>query len=163
MVMPIAFRILGQAASKSNRRQIVTINGRPTPIKSKEALAFEHDALRQIPGWARQRIEGKCRITLRVFYANEQSDLDPSLIFDILQDRWKRHGEQRILIQPGVVRNDRQFREQHLYHGIDKKNPRTEVEIEPLEAQAVDMFAAPIGTMLAPLVAAEAEDDGLSF
>lgn len=155
--MPIAFRILGSPQSKANSRQIVTIAGRPTPIKSKEALAFERDALRQIPSWARQRLEGPVRVTLRIFYSSERPDLDESIVLDVMQDRYKKVGDVRHLLQAGVYRNDRQVREKHIYHGIDAQNPRTEVEIEPMQAQPVDMFAAPIGTMLKPL------EDGGSF
>lgn len=153
--MKIAFTIFGQACSKANSRQLVTISGRPAFIKSKDARAYERDALRQIPATARQRIEGPCRITIRVWYSSERPDLDPSVILDCLQDRWKRskgklkkiapgeyaEGEgERVLVQAGVVRNDRQFREMHFYHAIDKANPRAEIEIEPLVAQQVGMF-----------------------
>jgi hypothetical protein len=31
--------------------------------------------------------------------------------------------------------NDRQVREKHVFHGIDRANPRIEVLIEPLTAQ----------------------------
>lgn len=153
----IAFRILGSPQSKANSRQIVTIAGRPTPIKSKEALAYERDALHQIPSWARQRIEGPVRVTLTIFYSSERPDLDESIVLDVLQDRWKRVGGERVLIQPGCIRNDRQVREKHVFHGVDAKNPRTEICIEPLQDQAVDMFAADIGTMLNPI------EDGGSF
>ena len=142
--------ILGQACSKANSRQIVTIKGRPTPIKSKEALAYERDALRQIPPAARQRLEGPVRMTIRIWYASERPDLDESLILDVLQDRYatdKRSGA-RVLVQAGVYRNDRQVRERHVYHGIDRTNPRAEIEIEPMQAQQDEL----------PIVEREAED-----
>lgn len=147
----IAFTIIGQPASKANSRQIVTINGRPSSIKSKEALAYERDALRQIPPSARQRLEGQVRVTLRIWYASERPDLDESIVLDVLQDRWKKTGNsttdtfcgktqpERVLIQHGVYRNDRQVREKHVFHGIDRKNPRTEVVVEPLQAQQLEM------------------------
>lgn len=153
----IAFRILGQPASKANSREIVTIGGRPTPIKSKVALAYERDALRQIPSWARQRLDGPVCIWLRIFYGDERSDLDESLLLDVLQDRHKKVGDTRHLIQPGVYKNDRQVRERHVYHGIDARNPRAEIWVQPMQAQHVDMFAADIGTMLNPI------EDGGSF
>jgi hypothetical protein len=141
----IEFTILGEAASKANQRQIVTIAGRPSSIKSKKALGYERDALRQIPPKARQRLEGPVRVTLRIFYASERPDLDESIVLDVLQDRWKRLKEanpfdgkpegRRELIQPGVYRNDRQVREKHVYWGLDKRNPRTEIVVEPLVAQ----------------------------
>src|SRR5262245_57435938 len=49
----IAFTLLGQAASKANRRRFAKFGDRIASIKSPEALAFERDALRQIPAWAR--------------------------------------------------------------------------------------------------------------
>ncbi len=63
---PIKFTILGQPYSKANSRQIVTIGGRPSSIKSKEARGYERDALRQIPPVARQRLQGPVRVTLRI-------------------------------------------------------------------------------------------------
>jgi Holliday junction resolvase RusA-like endonuclease len=133
--------ILGQPCSKANSRQIVTIKGRPTPIKSKEALAYERDALRQIPPAARQRLEGPLRMTIRIWYASERPDLDESLLLDVLQDRYEtdKRTKERVLVQAGVYRNDRQVRERHVYHGIDRTNPRAEVEIEPMQAQQAEL------------------------
>lgn len=163
MVTAIAFRILGEPASKANSRKPAEVGKsgakRTIWIKSDKARAYEEDALRQIPSWARQRLEGPVKMTLRIYYCTEASDLDESLVLDVLQDRYKKMGDKRILIQPGVYRNDRQVRERHVHHGIDRANPRVELEIEPRDPQAVDMFAAPIGTMLKPLEA----DDGPSF
>lgn len=133
--------ILGQPCSKANSRQIVTIKGRPTPIKSKEALAYERDALRQIPPAARQRLEGPVRLTIRIWYASERPDLDESLLLDVLQDRYAtdKHTKERVLVQAGVYRNDRQVRERHVYHGIDRANPRAEVIVEPMQAQQAEL------------------------
>jgi Holliday junction resolvase RusA-like endonuclease len=129
----INFVIIGQPYSKSNSRKVVTIGGKPSLIKSKEALAYERDALRQIPPGCRQQLEGPVCISLKIYYASERPDLDESLILDILQDRYKGKRDQRVLTQKGVYRNDRQVREKHVYHFIDKKNPRTEVEIIPMQ------------------------------
>lgn len=151
----IRLTILGQPFSKANSRKIVVVAGRPAVIKSADALAYERDALRQIPPAARRRLEGPLRMTIGIWYASERPDLDESLILDVLQDRWKRDkvtGE-RVLVQAGVYRNDRQVRERHVYHAIDRANPRAEIEIEPLieqselaievsrETEAEDMWA----------------------
>ena len=74
------------------------------------------------------------RITLNIFYATERPDLDESLILDILQDRFDGKREARVLVQRGVYRNDRQVREKHVFHHIDRANPRAEIEVEPIEA-----------------------------
>jgi hypothetical protein len=135
----IAFTILGQAYSKANSRKIVTIGGRPASIKGKDALTFEANALKQIPPLFRLQLSGPVAVTLRMFYANERPDLDESLVLDILQDRYAsfKSGDTKIrkLVQKGVYVNDRQVREKHVYHEIDRANPRVEIFIEPLEAQ----------------------------
>jgi Holliday junction resolvase RusA-like endonuclease len=138
----ISFTILGQPVSHKNGYHIVTIGNRPAIVKSKAAIAYERDALMQIPPLARKRLTGPLRITLRCFYPNERQDLDESLILDILQDRWQSarnpHGK-RLIIQSGVYCNDRQIREKHVYHAIDKANPRVEITIEPMQAQQQEM------------------------
>lgn len=133
----IRFVILGQPCSKANSRRIVQIAGRASSIKSADALAYERDALRQIPPKARQRIEGPVRLTIRIWYKTERPDLDESLLLDVMQDRWARdkHTGERVLVQAGVYRNDRQVRERHVYHAIDRVNPRAEVIVEPMQAQ----------------------------
>jgi len=127
--------ILGEPASKANQRRIVTIAGRPSSIKSAKALAYERDALRQIPPTARVQLEGPVRLTLRIWYASERPDLDESVLLDVLQDRYAGKGERRQLVQRGVYRNDRQVREKHVYHAIDRANPRAEILVEPLQPQ----------------------------
>lgn len=127
--------VLGEPASKANSRQIVTIGQRAAVIKSAKARSYERDALRQIPPAARVRIEGPVRVTLRIWYASERPDLDESVVLDVLQDRYSGKGERRQLVQRGVYRNDRQVREKHVYHAIDRAQPRAEILIEPLAPQ----------------------------
>ena len=74
-------------------------------------------------------------MTLRIFYATQRPDLDESVVLDVLQDRYEKIGGQRVLVQPGVYRNDRQVREKHVFHAIDRANPRAEVEVESLVEQ----------------------------
>lgn len=163
----IRFTILGEPASKANSREIGVLKfrdkatgeakTRPTVRKSDKALNFEASALRQIPPAARQRLEGPVRVTIRIWYASERPDLDESVVLDAMQDRWKRdkHSGERVLIQRGVYRNDRQVREKHIYHGIDAANPRTEVEVEPLMAQQLGLLpeepAPPEPVVVAPV------------
>ena len=145
----IRFTILGEPASKANSRKIATIAGHSSLIKSEKARGFEKIALAQIPPAARQRIEGPVCATLRIFYATERPDLDESIVLDVLQDRWaaaktdKRTGIviPRRMVQAGVYRNDRQVREKHVFHGIDRKNPRVEIQIEPMQAQQMELAA----------------------
>jgi Holliday junction resolvase RusA-like endonuclease len=146
----INFTILGEPVSGKNSRELVTLPRwsekkqakvpMAASIKSKKALSYERIALLQVPQTARQRIEGPVRITARLYYASERPDLDASLVRDILQDRYVGRGDKRELIQRGVYRNDRQIVEEHYYRAVDKANPRTEIEIEPLVPQQVGMF-----------------------
>lgn len=117
------------------------IAGRPSSIKSEKALAYERDALRQIPPMARRRFDGPVRVTMTIFYASELPDLDESLILDVLQDRYaKPKNLDRHLVQAGVYRNDRQVREKHVFHAIDKRNPRTEIVVEPMQPQQATLL-----------------------
>lgn len=140
----IRITILGQPCSKSNRSQIVRLGDRVSIGKSAEAKRYIRDALRQIPPVARQRLAVPVRMTLRLWYASERPDMDESQILDVLQDQWKRNkatGE-RVLVQAGVYRNDRQVRERHVYWGLDKSNPRAEITVEPLAEQG-ELLDAP--------------------
>ena len=108
--------ILGEACSKANSRRLVRCRGKTISIKSEKALQFVASALWQL---ARHRapIEGEVSITMHIYYCTQRSDLDESLVLDILQGY--------------AYRNDRQVRERHVYHHIDKNNPRVEIIVEP--------------------------------
>ena len=131
----IRFTIFGQAASKANSRKIVhftdkiTGHRRLASIKSDAAREFERDAIMQIPSHARQMLTGPVGMVLRVFYRDERSDLDESVVLDVLQPRYEGRGNYRTLVRAGVYLNDRQVRERHAYHGIDAKSPRVEIEV----------------------------------
>lgn len=130
----ICFTILGEPASKANSRQIVVIKGRAAVIKSKKARDYEHDAQLQIPAAARVMLEGELRATIRIFYASERPDLDESVVLDVLQAKTEGAGKAKKILRRGVYLNDRQVRERHVFHAIDRKNPRVEIEIEPRNA-----------------------------
>lgn len=151
----IRFTILGECASMKNSREIVMFGKRPALKKSDKALAYEKAALLQIPADAKQMLTVPVRVTLHMHYASERPDLDPALLLDIMAAKYKKvqgalirlgggkfgyaEGERK-LIAKGVYVNDRQCREIHAYHHIDKENPRVEVEIEPLHAQQMPLI-----------------------
>ncbi len=130
--MTVRLTILGQPASKGNRRMFVKFAGKPASIKSPEARAYEKNALLQIPPHARVMLTGPVRVTMTIFYASERPDLDESVVLDVLQARYHGKGSARELHRPGVYLNDRQVREKHVYHAIDRDNPRAEIEVEEL-------------------------------
>ena len=131
----IAFTILGEPASKANSRKIVSFGGRPASIKSEKARNFEQSAILQIPNEAKQMLAGRLRATITIFYASERPDLDESVVLDVLQAKFKGTGKDRVCVRRGVYLNDRQVREKHVIHGVDRKNPRVEVEIVPVDVQ----------------------------
>ena len=112
--------VIGEPASKSNSRQLVTIHGRPAFIKSKKGRAYVESSRAQLPVLD-PLLTGKLKATIRIFYATERPDLDESLILDVMQGYF--------------YKNDRQVREKHIFHAIDRQNPRAEIEIEPIEPQ----------------------------
>lgn len=141
----VRLTILGEPASKANQRKLVTFgrgeNARPALIKSEKARGYERDAVMQIPVAARVRMQGPVRVTLTIFYASQRPDLDESVVLDVLQDRYAGKRADRRLVQPGVYCNDRQVREKHVYHAIDKANPRAEVLVEQLEPELLEVAA----------------------
>lgn len=113
--------IYGEPASKANSRRLVKSRktGAVLFIKSAKAMSYAQTALLQIPTLP-LLVTGKLRVSLWIYYASERPDLDESLILDLLQGR--------------VYENDRQVRERHVYHRIDRQQPRALIEIEELEA-----------------------------
>jgi Holliday junction resolvase RusA-like endonuclease len=117
-VQRVCLTIAGEPASKANSRKLVMIQGRPAFIKSDKARAWLASADKQVKTM-HPLMAGPLVFYCRIFYATERPDLDPSLIEDFLQGR--------------IYQNDRQLREKHLYHGIDRANPRVEIVLEPMQ------------------------------
>lgn len=120
--------ILGEPASKANSRRLVKFGDRPASIKSTKALSYEKSAILQIPDNAKKMIECDICLTAWIYYATRRPDLDESIIMDVMQAKYKKG----VLIRRGVYLNDRQIKQKHIYHGIDKLNPRAEIEITML-------------------------------
>lgn len=115
--------IEGEPASKANSRRLVRLRGRLVPIKSAKAIAYERSVAAQIaPLPYDQRLRGALAMHCRIYYASERPDLDPSLILDGLQGR--------------IYDNDRQVREMHLHHHIDRARPRAEIYLTELRDNA---------------------------
>ena len=118
--MAIRITFIGELASKSNSRRLVTHpkTGRPMFVKSQKALDYVEDAKRQV-AVREPLLLGKLKFTATIYYASERPDLDESLLLDALQSV--------------IYKNDRQIREKHIFHAIDRRNPRAEVVIEPFQ------------------------------
>jgi hypothetical protein len=131
----VSFTIRGEAASKANSREIVTIAGHPSSIKSAKARSFEAVAMMQIPGACKRMFSGPVAVTLQMHYASNRPDLDESIVLDVLQAKFTGTGKKRQLVRTGVYINDRQVVEKHVFKHIDAANPRTEITVQPVNLQ----------------------------
>ena len=109
-----AFVVYGEPASTANSRRLVSFGGKPRVIKSSKALsysdAFKHQCRSSAP------FEDDVVVSMTIYYASRRPDLDESLILDLLQ---------------GIAYvNDRQVKEKHIFWGLDKENPRCEIEVK---------------------------------
>jgi Holliday junction resolvase RusA-like endonuclease len=117
MMRSVRLILHGEPASKANSRRLVTIRGQARLIKSQKALDYVAAVKRTYPPLV-PLLEGNLRMTADVYYASRRPDLDVSLILDALE---------------GIAyRNDRQVREMHLYHHLDRENPRAEITLEEM-------------------------------
>jgi Holliday junction resolvase RusA-like endonuclease len=117
MMRSVRLILHGEPASKANSRRLVTIRGQARLIKSQKALDYVAAVKRTYPPLV-PLLEGDLRMTADVYYASRRPDLDVSLILDALQDI--------------AYKNDRQVREMHLYHRLDRANPRAEITLEEM-------------------------------
>jgi Holliday junction resolvase RusA-like endonuclease len=117
MQSEIFFTVLGEPASKANSRQLVRLNGRPMFIKSKKARDYVDAFKLQCPKLS-ALMEGDLVVHIKIYYASRRPDLDESVILDAMQGL--------------IYENDRQVKEKHVYHALDKHNPRAEIRIETL-------------------------------
>jgi len=113
---PIYLVVAGEPASKANSRKIVMFGRRPASIKSDKARSYAKDFEVQVQAIS-PLMEGELRVDMWIYYRTQRPDLDESLILDLLQGK--------------IYLNDRQVRERHVYHMIDKEDPRVEMIIQP--------------------------------
>lgn len=119
----------GQLYSKSNSRIFTYNNGRPMLFKNSKVAKYVESAKEQlIPQLRLHRpFEGSVILNADIYYKTKLSDLDISLMQDILQqEKDKQYG---IILYKGAYLNDRQIIELHLRKFHDKENPRVEMEV----------------------------------
>ena len=116
----IKFVVKGQCYSKANSRRLVSIGGKPRFIKSTQALKYAEDFAWQCP--KKETLIPKDKdvsVKMTRYYQNRRPDLDESLILDLMQGM--------------IYENDRSVKEKHIFHGIDKENPRAEIEVNVID------------------------------
>jgi Holliday junction resolvase RusA-like endonuclease len=117
MQTQVDFVVYGEPASKANSRMLVHLNGRPAFIKSAKARAYERDFQLQCKKLD-ALMEGDLVVHIKIYYASRRPDLDESVILDCMQGF--------------IYQNDRQVKEKHIYHALDKENPRAEIKVEKI-------------------------------
>ena len=119
---PVNFVIFGEPASKANSRQIVMIKKRPAVIKSKKAREYVKVFSAQCMVLPEDEIfKNDVYVKIKIFYASRRPDLDASVVLDCMQGR--------------IYVNDRQVKEMHLFHDIDREHPRAEIEVGEIIVQ----------------------------
>ena len=108
----------GEPASKANSRQIVMFGKRPAIIKSKKARDYVKAFEKQVKPLT-NLLEGDLAVHITIHYASRRPDLDESVILDCME---------RV-----IYGNDRQVKEKHIFHGLDKDHPRSEIFVWRIE------------------------------
>lgn len=132
MSKTIKLIINGQSYSKSNSRVFSYRNGKPLLFKNKKVLDYVDNARYQLkPQLGTHRVFlGPIRLKADIYYSTKLSDLDISLIQDILQEEIDK--QYNVVLFKGVYKNDRQIIELILRKFHDKENPRAEIEVTEL-------------------------------
>lgn len=120
----VATRVIwGSPQSKSNSRRIIhkKIRGRSRTLSIKSVAAMEYaHAFREQCKPEPVLLSGDLELTVKIKYRSWQSDLDESLIMDLLQGL--------------IYHNDRQIKIKHIYHeGTDQEAPYAHITVRELE------------------------------
>lgn len=109
----VKFTIHGEPASAKNQRQLIP-GPPPRIIKSKKALAYRKMFEQQCPRLD-PMFEGDVYVTMTIYYASRRPDLDEALILDCMQGF--------------IYKNDRAVKCKIITWGLDKEDPRAEIEV----------------------------------
>ena len=122
MIQSIEFVISGEPRSKANNRILLWKQKRI--IKNKKAQDYVNNFILQgaiVRNKYRDTIqfpiESVIVLTACLYYASHRPDLDESLVMDGLE-------------KSGIIKNDRQIREKHIYWKLDKENPRAKILLQ---------------------------------
>lgn len=120
----IELNIQGKLLSKSNSRVFTTRGHRPMLLKRPEAIDYTNSAILQIRSQLRNHVPytRPVSIEVHVWYKSKLSDLDVSLLQDVLE-------------KSEVYQNDRLVHVIHAFKYFDKDNPRVIVRIHEIEKE----------------------------
>lgn len=114
--------ILGNVPSKANSYRIITIKGHGSLAKTPAMRKYEQSFFMQCGRYRDRMITGYFKLELDVYFPTMRQDLDNSLkiVLDCLQSC-------------KAIKNDNRCVEIHTRKFIDKKEPRIEFTITPVE------------------------------
>jgi len=117
---PVMLTILGQPVSMKNNYVLVKSvkHGRTFMLPNDKVKKYQRAFNKQVPVLS-PLISCEVSVTMRIFYASRQPDLNEDQILDLLQKR--------------VYENDRQIWEKHIFKALDRENPRAEIIVAPIE------------------------------
>lgn len=122
----IKLTLLGRPATKKNSGRIVKCGNFPKLLPSKAYTQYEANCLKQITGAHKGKIKGKCWVKALYWLPDRRWWPDLLGVEQATGD---------ILQKAGVIANDKDIIswDGSRIAGIDKDNPRTEVEIREVE------------------------------
>jgi len=129
-----------QPASKHNSRKRMMLGKHVKYVLSDAAYAFKQMADLQIPNSARIMMRGRVMVSMLLIYASDQPDLDDTIVCDVLQTEFIGPAKNGLVKRPGVIINDRQIVEKHLYKSIVAEHPRAIIQVDELEAWDRTMY-----------------------
>lgn len=114
--------IIGQVPSKSNSYRIITIHGHGSLAKTPATRKFEQSFYMQCGRYRDHMITSYFKLDLDVYLPNMAHDIDncAKVVLDCLQSC-------------KAIKNDNRCVELHMRKFIDKKEPRVEFTITPVE------------------------------
>lgn len=129
----ITVTINGQSYSKCNSRIFTYRGGKPLLIKNNKVSQFVDDAILQLKPQIGllEPFEGTVKLEADIYYKTKLSDLDISLIQDILQQQ--KDKKTGYITFKGVYLNDRQVHDIHIRKHHDKENPRAIIRITEID------------------------------
>ena len=116
----VSLTIFGVCYSMKNSK--IPRRNAPGMLKHPKARQFEKDFLVQVRPEHRKELGSRkrpLRSIVTVYYPSLRQDLDPALVYDLLQTT-------------RVVMNDRYIREKHEFAEVDRKNPRVEILVSEI-------------------------------
>lgn len=119
------FVVFGEPGSKANQRKIVMFGKRAALINSEKSRNYGASFRSQCPQLPEPYLGDVC-VEMIIWYASRRPDLEPELIYDLMQTDRKTGTTY-------IYRNDRQVKRKITDWALDPENPRVEIRVTAYE------------------------------